>query len=94
MDLSKQATEEDAKGLYDKAFADYTKAIELFILGLKCLQFSDSYCVCRSLYMLDEKNPKVKESIRRRCDEYLARAEKIKTHLEEAKARNEKESKK
>lgn len=34
-----------------------------------------------------EKNPKMKESIRAKAAEYMERAEKLKTHLEEAKGK-------
>ncbi|CAG8463297.1 20651_t:CDS:2 [Dentiscutata erythropus] len=110
IEISKKATEEDAKENYEQAYKLYQNALEYFMAAIKCtspisrwtlLLSIQTYCI-RFLYVnnssIDEKNERSKQTIRKKLTEYLERAEKLKEYLnskeEKQKSRENKPQKK
>ncbi|KAG0633027.1 P-loop containing nucleoside triphosphate hydrolase protein [Tuber brumale] len=72
-----------------KAITIVKKAIEEDTAGNYEAAYTQYYSAleCFMLALKWEKNPKMKESIRAKAAEYMERAEKLKTHLEESKGK-------
>jgi len=82
------AIEEDVKQNYAEALKQYQFSLDYFVLALKCVCVRTGSTV-RSLtfggspHPTDEKNEKLKVLIRAKIEEYLARAETLKTHMKD-----------
>jgi vacuolar protein-sorting-associated protein 4 len=77
-----RAIEEDIKQNYPEASKQYQNALDYFMLALKCalfvlIKYPD---MLTDLGFADEKNDKSKLLIRTKINEYLARAETLKSH--------------
>ena len=70
IEIVKKATEEDQNENFEEAYRLYQNALEYFLTAMKCTWFNP-----------DEKNEKLKDSIRKKFTEYLDRAEKLKEFL-------------
>lgn len=66
IDIITRATEEDKQQNYDEALRLYENGVEHFLHAIK----------------YEAHNERAKQSIREKCDQYLARAEKLKKHIE------------
>lgn len=94
IEIVKKATDEDQKGNYEEALKNYMHSLEYFMAAVKCKSATHSHDwllwfsivhACDSMIAPDEKNERIKESIRKKITEYLERAEKLKEHLAKPK---------
>ena len=84
------AIEADKRQDYDEAYKLYSNALDYFMLALKCacLCSVSSVCgvrcaACGGLTgAVDEKNERSKKLIKSKFNEYLARAEVLKEHIQ------------
>ena len=84
------AIEADKKQDYDEAYKLYSNALDYFMLALKCASSLPSIGTggpltdrggCMRGYA-DEKNERSKKLIKAKFNEYLARAETLKEHIQ------------
>ncbi|CAG8574283.1 1574_t:CDS:2 [Cetraspora pellucida] len=86
IEISKKATEEDAKENYEQAYKLYQNALEYFMAAIKCTSWWTFKNIVPGSYIktnssIDEKNERSKQTIRKKLTEYLERAEKLKEYL-------------
>ena len=83
IEIVTSAINEDKKKNYEEAFRLYKKALEHFLIGVKCTK--SHQVVSLSLLFpscwLDEKNPTSKGIIMKRVEGYMTRAEQLRTML-------------
>lgn len=77
-----QATEADQAQKYDEAFRLYQLSLQYFQTALKCV-YHDFELVF--ILNTDEKNEKIKQTIRSKLEEYINRAEQLKDMLDKKK---------
>ncbi len=83
--LTRQATEEDSAGNLEAAYRLYDAGVDHFLAAIKCTAVLSRPCPAAHVWSVDEKNDKVKETIRKKVGEYLSRMETLKKALEERK---------
>lgn len=88
IDIVKQAIDEDNKQNFAEAYRLYQNSLEHFFLAMKCNKKKTGGDVGRKqkliLPSLDEKNERAKEALKKKCTEYLDRAEKLKEFLKKS----------
>jgi vacuolar protein-sorting-associated protein 4 len=93
----KLATDEDHSGNYEKAYTLYQNALAYFMTALKCkhqrnFPYGPALNLSLSLsFSKDERNDRLREPIRRKCAEYLDRAEILKDYLNATKVKTTQE---
>ncbi|THH17137.1 hypothetical protein EW146_g3608 [Bondarzewia mesenterica] len=97
IEIVQRAIDEDIKQNYPEAYNQYKNALDYFMLALKCLCSFLSLvrdksriahgCAC---VRVDERNERSKQLIRTKVQEYLARAETLKQHLQNAEEKRAK----
>ncbi|CAG8687038.1 16351_t:CDS:2, partial [Acaulospora colombiana] len=88
IEIVQKAIEEDVNQNYPEAYKQYQNALDYFMMALKFSLPRHALCIhsfadC-DLWDPDEKNDKLRVLIRKKVDEYLDRAEKLKTHIAKA----------
>jgi vacuolar protein-sorting-associated protein 4 len=73
-----KAIDEDNKSNYAEACKLYQHSLDYFLLAMKCKHLRHWNVVTYSDLWTDEKNPKLKELIKGKVEEYLLRAENLK----------------
>lgn len=85
IDIVKQACIADQEEKYDEAYNLYYKSLTYFMHAMKCTCIAFTATQSVTVHV-GEKNERLKQSIRGKVEEYLARAEKLKEFLDEPKA--------
>ncbi|ETN24334.1 hypothetical protein, variant 6 [Phytophthora nicotianae INRA-310] len=91
IEIVTEAIKEDNSKNYQEAFRLYKKALEHFMIGVKCTFAGDVHCFSEltdlpSMCCTDEKNPTSKEIIMKRVEGYMTRAEQLRGMLEKETA--------
>ncbi len=100
IEIVQKAIDEDVNQNYAEAYKQYQNALDYFMMALKCTPLplvpvpilGDRRAVnwiADPLLQpfIDEKNDKLRVLIRKKVDEYLDRAEKLKTHIAKAETK-------
>lgn len=101
IDLVTKATEEDTKKNYAEALRLYEHGVQYFLHAVKCMYILSEIfhvidqldptnhcvcvCVCCDCFSDEAHGEKAKDSIRKKCEQYLNRAEKLKEYLKKDK---------